>query len=110
MYFSFCCTIALDLQSTEFCFDNSKGSLFFRLEYFVPYLFPILTMHFISLFSCSISPDLQATVFCTGIAAGSQADWDVAFATYTNPNADVSLKSVLLPALACSKDETTLSL
>ncbi|XP_033635602.1 uncharacterized protein LOC117296681 [Asterias rubens] len=55
-------------------------------------------------------PDLQPTVLCTGIAEGNQAQWDYAFEVFKDPDTDSTLKSDIRSALACSRDQATLSM
>ncbi|XP_033635601.1 uncharacterized protein LOC117296680 [Asterias rubens] len=56
-----------------------------------------------------IHPYMKTNVLCAGIAGGSRADWDDAFMVYSNHSTDSSRAYAISEALACSRDEATLS-
>lgn len=55
-----------------------------------------------------ISPNLKATVYCSAIREGGQAEWDFAWERYLKSNVG-SEKSLLLTALACTRETWILS-
>ncbi|XP_042891875.1 aminopeptidase N-like [Penaeus japonicus] len=55
-----------------------------------------------------ISPNLKSTVYCRAIAEGGEAEWDFAWDQYLRTNV-ASEKTLLLSAMACSKEAWILS-
>lgn len=55
-----------------------------------------------------ISPNLRATVYCSAIREGGQAEWEFAWERYLRSNVG-SEKSLLLTALACTRETWILS-
>ncbi|KAH3827009.1 hypothetical protein DPMN_128937 [Dreissena polymorpha] len=55
-----------------------------------------------------VDPDIKSTVYCTALAEGTLDDWEFALTRYRIENL-ASEKSLLLAALACSRESWVLS-
>ena len=58
-------------------------------------------------YSSAVSPNLKATVYCNGIAGGTTEDWDYAWSVSQTTDSAAE-RNLLLTALGCSSNQTTL--